>query len=43
MRSSVGDQRGLRESYGITDVMRDDAGTTVHVIGLKKVVETLIG
>jgi len=34
-------QRGHREFYGITDVMRDASGTTVHVIRLEKVIEIL--
>lgn len=34
-------QRGHREFYGVTDVMRDAVGTTVHVIRLEKVIEIL--
>jgi hypothetical protein len=34
-------QRGHREFYGVTDIMRDSAGTTVHVIRLEKVVDIL--
>jgi len=34
-------QRGHREYYGVTDLMRDQAGTIVHVIRLEKVIEIL--
>ncbi|TET39638.1 MAG: hypothetical protein E3J65_03595 [Dehalococcoidia bacterium] len=34
-------QRGHREFYGVTDIMRDASGATVHVIRLEKVVQIL--
>jgi hypothetical protein len=34
-------QRGHREFYGVTHLMKDNVGSTVHVICLKKVVEIL--
>lgn len=34
-------QRGHREFYGITDIMRDATGTSVYVIRLQKVIEIL--